>query len=626
MTTIDATSFTAFNQSPLVFTSRLLRVSPVRMSTGEPPFLHAVLHFAPATVLRGSIVPPELHLFRTVEDQPELPSVTDRVWLVAATRIDEVGAETIWVINALMPTEDAHMTVATQALEVPIGWTMTGGQLVSPWPALGQPRGLAGPPVSSPLACALSRRPALLAGADIAVTIQTVRRSVEGQPRRVLRDLQLTVTNQAAVPREVPVLLTDGTTILWADSVLVLSQDGFFWLPGWERHVSLLPGVGTASAVLPVRLQPGESVTTLIDDAVLRQMLHAAGCRGRVHLQFCLGEHSASYLYVQAPSVEEREAARDTNLLAHLNQAQVVFTGRRRRPPAGNRYLTATTTNPPTYFLPVQFDDVQVLRGRSDPTGCRFIYMTRRIDALDRPAADRWLVGMSEEGSIAYLAPAEARRVEIAKQAIGLPVGWLLDKGEPISPWTVLASPLMVPPAPTSPSLACARSGRPAWPAGEQIELTSAQVLPAQQQAYGNPFGDGKFTIRVTNRGDTLLEVPALRTDGHTILWADSLLVLSESVFSWLPGWGRLAYLLPGAGHAQGSRPVRLRPGESVATVVDVLPLTRLQPRMGGGRIYYQFCLGELSTINFFYFSRELHDPLREAGGMDFREERSNSV
>src|SRR5262249_17121295 len=99
--------------------------------------------------------------------------------------------------------------------------------------------------------------------------------------------------------------------------------------------------------------------------------------------------------------------------------------------------------------------------------------------------------------------------------------------------------------------------------------------------------------------------VPALLTDGKIIFWKESLLVMSITD-------GSGPHLFPGAGKARAGQLVALKPGESVATTIDVLPLPGVSWPRGGWRMYFSFCLGEKSAISFFYYHTDHHDPLRK--------------
>ena len=41
----------------------------------------------------------------------------------------------------------------------------------------------------------------------------------------------------------------------------------------------------------------------------------------------------------------------------------------------------------------------------------------------------------------------------------------------------------------------------------------------------------------------------------------------------------------------------------------------------GGARVYFQFCLGEKATSNFFYYFSAMHDPMRATAIKKLKEE-----
>jgi hypothetical protein len=106
----------------------------------------------------------------------------------------------------------------------------------------------------------------------------------------------------------------------------------------------------------------------------------------------------------------------------------------------------------------------------------------------------------------------------------------------------------------------------------------------------------------VKNTGDNPVKVPALLTDGKTVFWADSVIVTTTGG----------AKLLGAAGRATGTLPVELKAGESVSGVIDTLTLPDVNWPRGGQRVYFDFCLGEKSANNFFYYYSTVHDPMRE--------------
>ncbi|MCG3179916.1 MAG: hypothetical protein BIFFINMI_02266 [Phycisphaerae bacterium] len=214
---------------------------------------------------------------------------------------------------------------------------------------------------------------------------------------------------------------------------------------------------------------------------------------------------------------------------------------------------------------------------------------------------------------ITSLFTATDANLAMAKKAVGLPLAWTMDgKGEAISPFADLgdkAWPKAVDykfqPAG---GVKCSKTGRPALLAGADVSIRVEQVPAAKLEKFKNPYGDGKFTVVVTNNGKAAVEVPALLTDGKAILWADSLVIVERGK----------AHLLPGAGAAgKDVRPVKLEPGQGVAAEVNTLTLKGISWPRGGSRVNFQFCLGDLGADNFFYYYSDLHDKMREAAGAD---------
>ncbi|MGC4003363.1 MAG: hypothetical protein QM811_09600 [Pirellulales bacterium] len=108
----------------------------------------------------------------------------------------------------------------------------------------------------------------------------------------------------------------------------------------------------------------------------------------------------------------------------------------------------------------------------------------------------------------------------------------------------------------------------------------------------------------MTNTGKEAATIPALLTDGKSILWANSLLIQSQKKVYRCPG-----ETPPPANVASATLP----PNESVSTVVDVLKLKGPDWPRGGSRIEFQFCLGELSKTKSLYYFSNHHDPIRDA-------------
>ena len=294
-------------------------------------------------------------------------------------------------------------------------------------------------------------------------------------------------------------------------------------------------------------------------------------------------------------------AAPEADVFARINQAALVFTGKVTRVRKGAVGLT----DPPLFSDDLTFAEITVLRG-SKPADLTFVRSVTQQEEPEYPAEITWLIAADRFGKdwvIGQIAPADDKLVAVAKQAVALPLGWSLDDGRPISPWAALPERAWSKDASAAGEPVCAKSFRPALSAGDAIEVTAEQVLPARRHQFKNPFGDGRFRITVKNRGDKPAAVPALLSDGRTICWADSLVVIVQGK----------PQLVPAADTARGVEPTTLKAGASVSTIVDVLPLKNVAWPRGGSRVYFRFCLGEKSAIDFFYYSSDYHDALRDA-------------
>src|SRR5262249_62130193 len=110
----------------------------------------------------------------------------------------------------------------------------------------------------------------------------------------------------------------------------------------------------------------------------------------------------------------------------------------------------------------------------------------------------------------------------------------------------------------------CAEAGRPAVQAGDGVELTVEIVPPKKVVKYGNPDGDGEYKLTLKNVTDKQVTVPALLRAGDKVLWDESLIIICQDK----------VYTIPGArGVKEAPRPVVLKPGEAISTVVNALKL-----------------------------------------------------
>lgn len=292
--------------------------------------------------------------------------------------------------------------------------------------------------------------------------------------------------------------------------------------------------------------------------------------------------------------------AADDKDLAPIASGEAVFVAKLTKVTAGPVGLS----NPPVRTYTFEVEVGEQLRGPK-PTG-PLSYQIRSEGAPVFPMDEKWLIAARKAGKgwqVTFIGTADKPLLEKAKALAALPAGWALEGGKPVSPWAALKEKAWPKDAPKVEGVACSKTGRPALMAGAAIEFTVEQVPAENPQKFKNDmFGDGKFKLTVKNTSDKPVKVPALLTDGKTIFWADSVIVVTNG-----------AKLLGAAGRATGTMPVELKAGESVSGVIDALTLPDVNWPRGGSRVYFDFCLGEKSANNFFYYFSNLHDPMREA-------------
>lgn len=293
--------------------------------------------------------------------------------------------------------------------------------------------------------------------------------------------------------------------------------------------------------------------------------------------------------------------AADEKELAAISSGEVIFVGKLTKVTAGPVGLS----NPPVRSYTLEADAGEVLRGKK-PAGA-LQYQIRSQDAPAFPLDEKWVIAARkvEKGwQVTFIGRADDATVKAAKAFAALPAGWTLVDGKPVSPWALLGAKAWPKDAPKATGTACTKSGRPALMAGETVEFSAEQVPALNPMKFKNDmYGDGQFKLTVKNTGDKPVEVPALLTDGKTIFWADSVLVVTN----------RDPKLLGAAGRATGTKPVTLKAGESVSGTIDTLTVVGVEWPRGGQRVYFDFALGEKTASNFFYYFSALHDPLREA-------------
>ena len=295
-------------------------------------------------------------------------------------------------------------------------------------------------------------------------------------------------------------------------------------------------------------------------------------------------------------------AVRAAELPGAFVKAELMFVGRI----TSFRIEAQGMSEPPVNACVVTFGEVETLRG-AKPENLSLRYSFRGHGAPVKEgekvlaAAAR---GLGDPKLVTVLAMTEATEVNVAlaRKLAALPIGWTYQDDKPVSPWAALGKKAWPEAVKADAKFTCSKTGRPALFAGAGITLKVEQVVPADVQKYVNPFGDGQFKVTVTNTGKSETEVPALLAEGGEVRWADSLVVITPD---------EAARLLPGTGRLRAPKPVRLKPGEGVSGLIDVLPLDGVSWPRGGSRVYFAFALGELTAQNFFYYSSSHHDEVR---------------
>ena len=301
------------------------------------------------------------------------------------------------------------------------------------------------------------------------------------------------------------------------------------------------------------------------------------------------------------PGGAATEKTTDGDAFRQFNQAEMVFLAK----VAEVRYGPVARSLPPIYSMEINFKDAKFLKGKQ-PEALTFGYRKRQMQRPEFPLGKPMLVAAyrdpnSRTPQISYLVDSSQELVKLAATAVALPLGWNIEQGKTVSPWaaTKKAWPKT---KGLDAELKCSKTGRPALLAGPEVHLSVEQVIPKEIVKYQNPYGDGQFKVTVTNTSKKLVTVPALLTDGKKILWPNSLVLIDRNQ----------TRLLPGAAHPKTIQPATINPGESVSGVIDVLPVDGIQWPRGGSRVYLQFCLGEHSARNFFYYFSRRHDKLRD--------------
>ena len=198
----------------------------------------------------------------------------------------------------------------------------------------------------------------------------------------------------------------------------------------------------------------------------------------------------------------------------------------------------------------------------------------------------------------------DAKKLAAIKLACELPMGWKNVNCKLTSPWAAQKERAWPKAQKLDAKHFCSATGRPALLAGGAVNYKVEKVPPTKAIKWTNPDGDGQYKITVTNPTAKPVTIDALRQLGKRILWKESLVILCQGK----------PYTVPGSiGLLRSTEPVTLKPGQSLSTTVNALALEGPSWPKGGYRIEFQFCLGERSSKQSFYYMSRHHDAIRAA-------------
>ncbi|KAH0571684.1 hypothetical protein SS50377_25874 [Spironucleus salmonicida] len=153
----------------------------------------------------------------------------------------------------------------------------------------------------------------------------------------------------------------------------------------------------------------------------------------------------------------------------------------------------------------------------------------------------------------------------------------------------------------------CPKSGRPSFKL-QNFSMKVEQVKPEVHVEYQNTYGDGLFTVAITNNG------PA-QTCNALFQDKDGSVLIEQSLILKLSSMGAARNLVFDAPLPENITQVAFSEGETKTFEINVLKLKSMKieqwPR-GGMRVYIQFVLGDIIESNFFYYSSKHHDALVE--------------
>jgi len=277
--------FSIFNQAEIGLIGKLksVRHSPI-IGKSDPPVRSAAIEIEEKpTILRGGAEVPT-HFQYVVRSRAKPSFDIGEDYIITAQQQNPRAKA--FLISAIVPATDDNVKRARQATSLPIGWRLVDGRIISPWAARGKDYWPM--PSAAENACSVTGRPPLLAGEDVAITVEQVPPKVKRKFQNPFGDgkFKITVTNTSKMGISVPALLTRDGKVLWHESLVVTNRGEAFVLP--QQH--------QVSAAKPASLAPGQSLSGVVDLLLLDGVKWPRG-GSRISFNFCLGEKAAGNFF-----------------------------------------------------------------------------------------------------------------------------------------------------------------------------------------------------------------------------------------------------------------------------------------------------------------------------------------
>lgn len=288
-----------------------------------------------------------------------------------------------------------------------------------------------------------------------------------------------------------------------------------------------------------------------------------------------------------------RAAHREAELFHVFNRADSVV---RATVQKGERSPSAAHKSGIDFTARIAFTEEVPIKGER-PNIDRFVIPSDMPLPAGLTSGDQLLIASSREilrprYRVEAFERATRETIALFERATSVPFGWNLQRGRPTSPWTLARHASFELGRSLDRYTACAVSGRPAFLTPPEIRLEAHAILPRERSAGINPYGDGMFSVQVTNTGVTTQQIQSLRQRNGTLLWNESLVV----------DFLGAAYVFSPSGSIDNTQPVRLAPGETVQGTINLLALSTLPWPTESGIAPLRLALGNtVIPLHFHY-------------------------